>query len=45
MFNLLSVAAAPTSSTEDVIKQVRSKRPMSRMEVTEKPSSFCFDNW
>lgn len=33
MFNLLSVAAAPTSSTEDVIKQVRSKRPMSRIEV------------
>ncbi|XP_049358947.1 uncharacterized protein LOC125823640 isoform X2 [Solanum verrucosum] len=25
--------AAPTSSTEDVIKQVRSKRPMSRIEV------------
>lgn len=45
MFNLLSVAAAPTSSTEDVIKQVRSKRPMSRIEVTEKLSSYCFDNW
>nr|XP_009603151.1 uncharacterized protein LOC104098185 [Nicotiana tomentosiformis] len=42
MDDVHDVAAAPTSSTEDVIKQVRSKRPMSRTEVTEKPSSCCF---
>ncbi|XP_075085607.1 uncharacterized protein LOC107783005 isoform X2 [Nicotiana tabacum] len=33
MDDVHDVAAAPTSSTEDVIKQVRSKRPMSRTEV------------
>ncbi|XP_049358948.1 uncharacterized protein LOC125823640 isoform X3 [Solanum verrucosum] len=33
MDDVHDVAAAPTSSTEDVIKQVRSKRPMSRIEV------------
>ncbi|XP_059311911.1 uncharacterized protein LOC132063404 isoform X4 [Lycium ferocissimum] len=33
MEDVHDVAAAPTSSTEDVIKQVRSKRPMSRTEV------------
>ncbi|KAG5627960.1 hypothetical protein H5410_013178 [Solanum commersonii] len=32
MDDVHDVAAAPTSSTEDVIKQVRSKRPMSRIE-------------
>ncbi|XP_070012423.1 uncharacterized protein [Nicotiana sylvestris] len=33
MDDVHDVAAAPTSRTEDVIKQVRSKRPMSRTEV------------
>ncbi|XP_049406085.1 uncharacterized protein LOC125869670 isoform X1 [Solanum stenotomum] len=33
MDDVHDAAAAPASSTEDVIKQVRSKRPMSRIEV------------
>ncbi|KAM3323764.1 hypothetical protein P3S67_004915 [Capsicum chacoense] len=41
MDDVHNVAAAPTSSTEDVINQVRSKRPMSRTEV---PSDISAHN-
>ncbi|PHT60106.1 hypothetical protein CQW23_02469 [Capsicum baccatum] len=41
MDDVHNVAAAPTSSTEDIINQVRSKRPMSRTEV---PSDISAHN-